>query len=394
MSALRSAIDELRSEDLRFASDEEVEDDVREIERASRMLEAERARRIAAIDQRRSFERDGYLSVSAWLTHRLGINAAASAQHVRVARALGEMPRTRRALEDGEISLVAATVLVAAGETNAEAFEGSEQVLVDAARTLPFREFRFVVEHWRQAADPRTAAAEADRIYELRRLHVSPTLGGMVRVDGDLDPETGQTFITALRALQDPDARRPGDIRTAAQRRADALGEICRQWLDATERPSVARERPHVVVTVDLQALGGGASRAELEDAGAISASAARRLACDAGVSRVITRGRTQPLEVGRRTPVVPAGLRRAVVVRDRHCRFPGCDRPHSWCDAHHAVHWADGGQTSLANLVLLCRRHHRLVHERFGLTMEDGQPVFRRPDGSVIEERPPPSAP
>jgi hypothetical protein len=391
MSTLRSAIDELRSEDLLFASDEEVEDDVREIERASRMLEAERARRIAAIDQRRSFERDGYLSVSAWLTHRVGINAAASAQHVRVARALGEMPRTRRALEDGEISLVATTVLVAARETNAEGFEGSEQVLVDAARTLPFRGFRFVVEHWRQAADPRTAAAEADRIYELRRLHVSPTLGGMVRVDGDLDPETGQTLITALRAVQDADARKRGDVRTAAQRRADALGEICRQWLDAGERPSIAGERPHIVVTVDLEALERGGGRSELADVGAVCPETARRIACDAAVSRVITRGRSEPLEVGRRTPVVPAGLRRAVVVRDRHCRFPGCDRPQGWCDAHHAVHWADGGETSLANLVLLCRRHHRLVHERFGLTMEDGQPVFRRPDGSVMEERPPP---
>ena len=282
-------------------------------------------------------------------------------------------------------------MLVAARETNAEGFEGSEQVLVDAARTLPFRGFRFVVEHWRQAADPRTAAAEADRIYELRRLHVSPTLGGMVRVDGDLDPETGQTLITALRAVQDADARKRGDVRTAAQRRADALGEICRQWLDAGERPSIAGERPHIVVTVDLEALERGGGRSELSDVGAVRPETARRIACDAAVSRVITRGRSEPLEVGRRTPVVPAGLRRAVVVRDRHCRFPGCDRPQGWCDAHHAVHWADGGETSLANLVLLCRRHHRLVHERFGLTMEDGQPVFRRPDGSVMEERPPP---
>jgi Domain of unknown function (DUF222) len=391
MSTLVSALDELRSEDLRFASDEEVEDDVREIERASRMLEAERARRIAAIDQRRSFERDGYLSVSAWLTHRLGINAAASAHHVRVARALDGMPLTRCALQHGEISLGATTVLVAARETNAEAFEGSEQVLVDAARTLPFRELRFVVEHWRQAADPRTAAAEADRIHELRRLHVSPTLGGMVRVDGDLDPETGQTFITALRAVQDADARKPGDMRTAAQRRADALGEICRRWLDVGERPSVAGERPHVVVTVDLEALERGGGRSELADVGAVCPETARRIACDAALSRVITRGRSEPLEVGRRTPVVPAGIRRAVVVRDRHCRFPGCDRPQGWCDAHHAVHWADGGETSLANLVLLCRPHHRLVHGRFALTMEHGQPVFRRSDGSVIEERPPP---
>jgi predicted restriction endonuclease len=101
--------------------------------------------------------------------------------------------------------------------------------------------------------------------------------------------------------------------------------------------------------------------------------------------------GASEPLDVGRRTPVVSPAIRRAVIVRDAHCRFPGCDRPQSWCDAHHAVHWADGGPTSLQNLVLLCRAHHRLVHQGFGLDMDDGHPVFRRPDGSVIEDRGPP---
>ena len=103
--------------------------------------------------------------------------------------------------------------------------------------------------------------------------------------------------------------------------------------------------------------------------------------------------GRSEPLDVGRRTPVVPAGMRRAVILRDRHCRFPGCDRPQTWCDAHHVIHWADGGPTALSNLVLLCRRHHRMLHEPrgFRLHLEDGRAVFRRPDGSVLEDRAPP---
>jgi hypothetical protein len=108
---------------------------------------------------------------------------------------------------------------------------------------------------------------------------------------------------------------------------------------------------------------------------------------------RVVMAGRSEPLDVGRRTPVVPPAMRRAVIVRDRHCRFPGCDRPHTWCDAHHVVHWADGGPTAVPNLVLLCRRHHRLVHERGGFRLEllDGRPVFRRRDGSLLEDRAPP---
>jgi HNH endonuclease len=99
--------------------------------------------------------------------------------------------------------------------------------------------------------------------------------------------------------------------------------------------------------------------------------------------------GRSEPLDVGRRTPVVPPALRREVAVRDRGCRFPGCDRPQAWCDAHHVVHWADGGPTALRNLVLLCRRDHRMVHARrgFSLRLEDGRPVFRDPLGDVLEE-------
>jgi hypothetical protein len=81
--------------------------------------------------------------------------------------------------------------------------------------------------------------------------------------------------------------------------------------------------------------------------------------------------------------------MRRAVIMRDRGCRFPGCDRPHQWCDAHPIERWADGGPTALVNLLLLCRRHHRLTHRRGGFTLrlEDGRPVFRRPEGSLLEE-------
>jgi hypothetical protein len=224
---------------------------------------------------------------------------------------------------------------------------------------------------------------------------------GMVRLDGDLDPETGETLLSALQAVLDAEARSgAADDRTPAQRRADALGEICRQWLDRSDRPSVAGERPHVTVTVDAAALAGSAGPAshplptsELDHAGPVDPHTARRLACDASVMRVVMSERSEPLDVGRRTSVISSAMRRAVIVRDRHYRFPGCDRPHAWCDAHHIVHWADGGPTAVQNLLLLCRRHHRKVHERGGFRLEllDGRPVFRRPDGSLLEDRAPP---
>jgi hypothetical protein len=282
-------------------------------------------------------------------------------------------------------------VLAEAREENPEEFAGSEDALVDAARTLSVQELRAVVAHWRQQASPERAEEREEWMHQIRRLYMSPTLDGMVRVDGDLDPETGHVVMTALQAAVDADLRGESDVRTGAQRRADALGEIAQQWLDRSDRPDVAGERPHVTVNLDFDALAGRGGRAELETVGPIAAEAARRIACDASVSRVITIGRSEVLDVGRRTSVVPAALRRALITRDRGCAFPTCDRPHQWCDAHHVVHWADGGETKLDNLVLLCRPHHRMTHRGFTVERSTGRASFRRPDGSVIEDRAPP---
>lgn len=289
-----------------------------------------------------------------------------------MARALEDMPVTRRALEDGDLSMSAARVLVEARDVDHEAFRSSEATLVEAARIHSMRDVRRVASYWRQAAEREAAMGGEEKLRERRRLHASVTFMGMVRVDGNLDPETGETLLTALRAVLDAESRTGGDDgRTPAQRRADALGEVCRQWLDHGDRPTVGGERPHVTVTVDQEALAAGPGQtSELDHAGPVDPALARRIACDGSIRRVVMAGRSEPLDVGRRTPVVSPALRRAAIVRDRGCRFPGCDRPHSWCDAHHVVHWADGGPTALANLVLLCRRHHRMVHARSGFRM------------------------
>jgi hypothetical protein len=391
VSALRSALDEFVGEDLTALPDARIEEDFAELHQASEALEVERLRRLAEINRRRSFERDGYLSTASWLCHRFRMAFSHASHLLRTAKALGDMPRTEAALSSGEISSSAVRLLVSAHQTNPERFAEAEDMLVDAAQALSFRDLYRAVAYWRQAADQSDGPEER---FIKRHLHVSPTVFGMVRVDGDLDPETGQTVITALRAVQDADSKTSvlEDYRNPGQRRADALGELCRLWLDRSDRPQAGGERPHVVVTVDVAALQGQPhGRAEMDDIGPIHPEAARRWACDAAVVRVVARGRSEPLDVGRRTPVVPAPLRRAVIVRDRHCRFPGCDRPQSWCDAHHVRHWADEGSTALANLILLCRRHHRLVHQGFGIAMNDGRPVFTRADGSALQDRAPP---
>jgi hypothetical protein len=348
LSELRSAVEALRSETLPDHPDARLEEDFAELQQVCELLELERLRRLAEIERRRLFERDGHLSAASWLAARFRIAWGTARGQTRLARALAHMPGTRHALEAGDVSLSAARVLVAA----------------------------------RDGLD--------DQLRARRRLHASVSFEGMVRVDGDLDPEAGETLLTALRAVMDAGSRNGSDDnRTPPQRRADALHEICRQWLDLAERPTVAGERPHVTVTVDAPALAGASSGAgDLDHVGAVDVTFARQLSCDASVMRVVMAGRSQPLDVGRRTPVVPPAIRRAVIVRDRVCRFPGCDRPHTWCDAHHIVHWADGGSTSLHNLLLLCRRHHGMIHRRegFRLNLEDGVPIFRRCDGTLLD--------
>jgi hypothetical protein len=400
-----ASIVERSSEAIADLPDFQAEEEFAELRRGMEAYEAACFRRLPDLERRRLHERDGHLSVASWVasTHRVSYGTAR--RSAATARALEHMPETRRALESGEVSLAGVGVLVQARAADPHAFERSEALLVQAARMHSISGLSRVVGHWRQAVAAQAGAETEAELRARRRLHASATFGGMVRVDGDLDPETGEVLLSALGAVVDAEARSgQAEERSPAQRRADALGEVCRQWLDLGPRPAVAGERPHLTLTVSAEALAGASGvggngdetdGAELDHVGPVSFSTARRLSCDASVMRVVMAGGSAPLDVGRRTPVVPSSIRRAVVCRDRHCRFPGCDRPHAWCDAHHVVHWARGGRTGLSNLVLLCRRHHRLVHTGGGFSLElsgDG-PVFRRPDGSVLEDRAPPSS-
>ncbi len=292
--------------------DEGLEEEFAELDRAADVIHGKRLRVLAQIERRGTYARDGHVSITSWLAQRFRKTWSAASRLVRQARALEQMPSTREALEAGEITSSAVDVLMPAHEVDPKAFAQAEDYLVEAATTLSIPDLGRVVGTWRRAAEDARGPEFSEQAHERRRLHVSPTLAGMVRVDGDLDPETGQTVISALRAVCDAEVRSQEDVRTPAQRRADALGEICRQWLDRTDRPLVGGERPHVTVTVDLQTLEGRlptpGSGAELEDVGPISSEAARRLACDASVSRVITSGASEPLDVGRRTSGGPGG--------------------------------------------------------------------------------------
>jgi hypothetical protein len=276
VSELRSAIEGLRAETLPELPDARIEADFTELHRAGELLEAERLRRLAEIDRRGLFAHDGHLSAASWLASRFKVAWGLAREQVRVARALARMASVRAAFEAGDVSMSGVRLLATAHEADPDAFARAEAALVEAARIHSVPDLGRVVAHWRQTVEHEQALGGEDELRRRRRLHASVTLMGSVRVDGDLDPETGESLLSALRAVLDAAARSGGtdDERTPAQRRADALGEICRQWLDAGERPSVAGERPHLTLTVDAEALktGAGTGRARSCGSGALGA--------------------------------------------------------------------------------------------------------------------------
>jgi hypothetical protein len=172
----------------------------------------------------------------------------------------------------------------------------------------------------------------------------------------------GETLLTAVDALMPPPTE--SDARTTSQRRADALGDLARSFLEGSESPVVGGERPHLSVHVDLPALRGDGGGLHETDAGVVlDPASVAQLACDASISRIVFGPGSEVLDVGRKTRIIPAALRRAVVARDRYCVARDCRRPSKWCDVHHRVPWSEGGETVIDNLILLCRHHHTRVH-------------------------------
>ncbi len=209
VSELLPVIDALRAEVVGDLPDARIEQDLVELQRASELLELERLRRVGEIERRGAFAHDGHLSITAWLVDRCRLGWGGARDQVRMARGLAAMATTRAAVQDGSLSMAGARVLVGAREVHPESFAEAEPLLVEAARIHPMGELRRVVACWQdrveaeqdQGVDPRSAR---------RRLHASVTLGGMVRVDGDLDPLTGESLLTALGAVLDAEVRAPG----------------------------------------------------------------------------------------------------------------------------------------------------------------------------------------
>ena len=354
-------------------------------------LEARITDAVATVDRASLWELDGATSMTAWLADRARMARPHAAATASRARKLAQLAVTRHSwragvLSSGQVEAIAANL----DAETAELFADHESDMVPTLVDLPARDVAVVMQRWREQAtadrDPKPEPPQA--------LHHSRTLGNRWRTDGTLNAETGELLATALRLAETRDGE-DEPLRSPARRRADALGDICRFFLDHQQARRGGRHRPHLNVVLDIEhyLAGGGGHTA---DGTIVDRATIDRLLCDSALHRVLTSGRSTILDYGSATRTVAAPLFNALVVRDQHCRFPGCDRPAQWCDGHHVRFWESDGPTALPNLVLLCSRHHHLLHRArwHAKLLPDGTFEVTDPRGRVRTTRPPSGRP
>jgi hypothetical protein len=394
-------------------------------------LQYQAMRYLAEFHHRRGWQDTGYGSTAEWLAWRIGIKPGPARERLRTALALEQLPETSEAMKQGDLSFTKVRALTRVATPDNEA------VLLEFARAGSASNLERVVRGWKTLDRKSEVTAEQIR-HRSRRFSAFVDDDGMVVVTGRLDPEVGALFMRAVEAATDAlyregvrskearsDTREehtPADLDETKpeQRRADAVGLLAERALAAGfgdgDRRGKGRgkgnengggsgdapisgsraERYQVMLHVDPETLKeeGDPGQSELEDGTRVSAATSRRVACDAGLVKVAHASDGQVLGASRRNRTVAPSIRRALEARDRGCRFPGCGL--RFTEAHHVKHWADGGETNLRNLVLLCRTHHRAVHEG-GVTVcidRTQQVVFFTPRGKALSAAPPRSEP
>ena len=389
---------------------------------------------IAELDRRGVWADQGALTCAHWLGWACGIDAHTAREKVRVARTLAELPLLSAAAASGELgySKLRALTRIANAENEAD--------LVEIGRYGTAQHVDKFVRSYRRAKQAEETEY-ADGQHRERSLTYWYEDDGTLVLHGRFPPETGACILSALDAAMEahaseqpasqwcdegtpPDVPRgtsglgataSGQIPQSSAgnppsrsdaysspevpsgtypkrpshtvRRADALAWMAERLFEEGEAPALSPHRHEVVVHVDADVLARGeAGRCETEHHGTLAAETVRRLCCDGAIVATVDGPKGEPLSVGRRTRSISPALRRALMSRDRGCRFPGCSATHR-LHGHHVRHWAEGGETALDNLVLLCPVHHRLVHEGgFDVRrLDDGVLRFTDPKGNAV---------
>lgn len=370
-----------------------------DLDRALELLnEAERARSEAAMLlgglQGTELERFlGYVSWERLIAHRSGCGNRGASDLLRVARHLARFEGTAQSLADGRFGLAAAEVLAKTASGLAAAYQVDESELLEVAATVELDELERICRLWRARADAEAATTDAQHRWEQRGVWLQLAFDGSCTGRLALDAIGAEVVAAALETRPDS-TNSMAEPRTASQRRADRLVDVCTiaggcgdGSADTDGSPTSAGIRANVDVVIDIHTLAGRDGpierlRAELDHGGPITGPGLDRLLCDASYRALITDGARTTLAYNRATPDIPPSLRRAVRIRDRHCVFDGCDRPWRWCDLHHLIPRSRGGPTTAGNLAVVCRFHHGLIHE-------GGWQLSRAPDGTIQTRSP-----
>jgi hypothetical protein len=306
----------------------------------------------------------GNITAASWIARTCGMSVTSAFDRLCVGKQLESLPNVAAALSSGEISFQSASALCHLRERLGENRDGfDEDAMLAYAREYSVFNLRKLCRVAWHVANPDGFFNEAEADFTQRHFHISQMPDGMFAVDGVLDPVGGAALKTAVDVLAKP--KGPEDERTAKQRRADAVGELAHHAMEQGTLPRRHSVKPHINLTMTLEGLKGelGVPPADLDLSLPISTRTAERIACDCTMSRVLLAD-SMVIDVGRATRTVSPPTMRALRVRDKGCRFPGCDRQVNWSNPHHIKFWSRGGSGNLPNLVLLCLFHHRLVHE------------------------------
>jgi hypothetical protein len=313
-------------------------------------LDAARLRGLAALHERGAFRGDGARDTASWVAWRAGERRGVARREVDLAATVAAMPAVAEALADGCLTRAKAAELGRAASASAS----DQTKLVQAAKDLTVEALAREVDHWQ--LEHRSPAAE---VIESVQITVGPGGG---RLEAVLDAEGMEWAQLAIDSATEQLRLRELPF---AQRRAKGMVAAFRYFVEHAQLPQTRVGRPTVVVTMDIESLAartGGTAR--LDSGAYVTGDTARRLACDAGVIRLITDPASQPLDMGRKVRTVTPVQARAVIHRDRHCRYHGCSAPPWAGEVHHLDFWArDHGSSDLPRLALLCWHQHHLAH-------------------------------
>lgn len=376
----------LASEDLEMTSVDDLGSFLIGIEAESSRLEQQRMLVLAEFDERSGHRSFGFPSAVAFLKARCAMSGGRAKRLVKMARSARKFSSTFAAWRFNHISADQAQQLFDVADELPDKYGAAEHVLLDIAGDTP-DDTRKTLGYWKNAVDQPGVELDLEAQLQRRAFDMTTKPNGMVAGKFLMTGSAGLALRTAVESLMPPPEA--GDERTASQRRHDAVEDLAYSFLENTNVRVTGGEKPHINVHCDIDALKGEPGGLHETTAGQVlPVETIRQLACDSSVNRIVFGAQSEILDVGRKTRVVPSALRRAAVARDRHCRTNGCRRPAAWCDLHHIVHWADGGETNLDNLVLLCRYHHTLQHRRDSVEKEDFQ-LWAHPVPTTAGQRP-----